>query len=278
MILVLDIGGTKTRLAVSSDGLNLKQTAVFDTLKKFDDEAKELSSRALQILEGERASSVVVGLAGTLNEHKEILLSSPNLKEWEGVPIKKKFEDLFDAPVFLENDTALAGLAEASLGAGRGGQIVVYVAVGTGVGGVRIVNGKIDCNRYGFEPGHQILDMEGRDLEYYVSGKSVEARYGAPPEKIDDKKVWDGVERALAIGIHNSILHWSPDVVVLGGSMVLKTPGISVQNVGFRLAEILKVFKTAPKIVNSSLGDEAGLYGGLIFLNKAKDSASCTKS
>ncbi len=273
MILVLDIGGTKTRLSSSTSYPNLGEIVVFDTLKNFDDEVKEITSRAKIILNGNPDASVgagkldgvVVGIAGVFDEKKETLLISPNLKEWEGLPIKKMFKEAFGAPVSLENDAALAGLGEAVLGAGKGSEIVAYITVGTGVGGARIVGGKIDKRRFGFEPGHQILDVGGRDLEYYVSGKSLGVRYEKKPEEITDTKIWDEVEGWLAVGVHNSILHWSPDIVVLGGSMVLKEPGISTSNVSEKLGKILKTFKVAPKITVVSLGDSAGLYGGLIL-------------
>lgn len=265
MILVLDIGGTKTRLSSSISYPNLGGVVVFDTLKNFDDEIKEIASRAGVILSGEKPDGIVVGIAGVFDEKKETLLTSPNLKEWEGAPIKKKFEEVFGAPILLENDAALAGLGEAVLGAGIGSEIVAYITVGTGVGGARIVDGKIDKRRFGFEPGHQILDAEGRDLEYYVSGRSVGVRYGKKPGEIIDKKVWDEVEGWLAVGVHNSILHWSPDVVILGGSMVLKEPGISVSGVSEKLGKILKTFKVGPKIAVASLGDSVGLYGALVL-------------
>jgi glucokinase len=53
------------------------------------------------------------------------------------------------------------GLGEAVFGAGKGREIVVYMTISTGVGGARIVGGKIDASAMGFEPGHQIIDACG---------------------------------------------------------------------------------------------------------------------
>src|SRR4030066_415253 len=46
-------------------------------------------------------------------------------------------------------------------GAGKGFNIVAFLTIGTGVGGARIVGGKPDANVFGFEPGHQIIDLGG---------------------------------------------------------------------------------------------------------------------
>ncbi|MBI5139828.1 MAG: ROK family protein [Candidatus Vogelbacteria bacterium] len=265
MILVLDIGGTKTRLSLSASYPNLGEVIVFDTFKNLENEIREIALRAGSILGGEKPTAIIAGIAGVFDEKRETLLTSPNLREWEGINIKNKFEETFGGRVFLENDATLAGLGEAVIGAGKDNQIVAYITVGTGVGGARIVDGKIDARRFGFEPGHQILDKEGHDLEYYVSGGSVGVRYGISPRDITDRKIWDEVEGWLAIGIHNSILHWSPDVVILGGSMILKEPGISTLNVSIKLGEIMKTFKVVPKIAKASIGEYAGLYGGLVL-------------
>ena len=50
--------------------------------------------------------------------------------------------------------------------------------------------------------------------------------------------------------------------------MVLKEPGISVSGVSVKLGEIMKTFKTLPRVVRASIGEYAGLYGGLVLLNK----------
>ena len=114
-------------------------------------------------------------------------------------------------PLYLENDAALAGLGEATLGAGRGRDIVAYLTISTGVGGVRIVDGKIDRKAVGFEPGQQIInfaDNESQTLEANVSGQALQKKYGIKPHDLTDQKIWQEVARTLAYGIYNTILHW----------------------------------------------------------------------
>ncbi|MCH8048584.1 ROK family protein, partial [Patescibacteria group bacterium] len=57
--------------------------------------------------------------------------------------------------------------------------------------------------------------------------------------------------------------HWSPDIVVLGGSMILGDPFIPLDVVKKYLQGILTVFPKQPTIEKAALGDSAGLYGAL---------------
>ena len=71
----------------------------------------------------------------------------------------------------IANDTAVVGLGEAHRGAGIGYNIVTYITVSTGVGGTRIVDGRIDRRIYGFEPGHQTIDIDNSVWEGSASGQ-----------------------------------------------------------------------------------------------------------
>ena len=127
----------------------------------------------------------------------------------------------------------------------------------TGVGGARIIRGRIDDSAHGFEPGHQIIDpdnslcpeCEGNDLESYVSGSAVAKRFGRQPKDIDVAHLWnDELPRFLAYGINNIIMHWSPDCIVLGRSMIVGNPAISLTRMEAYLKELGGIFPELPAI------------------------------
>src|SRR5690606_20277112 len=127
----------------------------------------------------------------------------------------------------------------------------------------------------GFEPGHQIVDIDGTlmpeasgiYLGNLISGKAIEKRTGKKPAEITDPAFWEEMARILAYGLNNTIVHWSPDVVVLGGSMMNKV-GIPVESVEKYLREIMVIYPELPPVKKSTLGDLGGLYGGLAYLRK----------
>lgn len=274
MYLLFDIGGTKTRIAFSADGKGFGRPKVIQTPGDFKEGLRLLGKEAAELSKGRKIRAAAGGIAGPLDRKKTRLVNSPHLSGWIGKPLKKEIGRILDTPVYLENDAAMAGLGEATSGPGKKKRIVVYMTISTGVGGVRIVDGEIDKGAIGFEPGHQIIDADGTlcpecksvpgYLERYVSGSAIEMRYKKRPYEITDPRVWKEAARFLAYGLNNTIVHWSPDIVILGGSVVEKIP---LDEVRRHLKKSLKIFPEPPMIRKSTLGDFGGLYGALHFLN-----------
>lgn len=278
MYILFDIGGTNMRIAVSRDGATFGTPKIVSTPKDFDEGMRTLKGEALLLADGEKITALGGGIAGALSRDRSTFLNGPHLGGWNGKPIKKTLEDLFGAPAFIENDTAIVGLGEAVVGAGKGHSIVAYVTVSTGVGGARIVDGRIDVSAIGFEPGHQIIDADGTlckatvcglglDLEGAVSGTAIFLRYNKKPKEITDEKFWDEMARVLAFGLNNTIVHWSPDIVVIGGSMMNQI-GIPVDRVRAHLKGILRIYPELPLIEHSALADVGGLHGALHFVKQ----------
>lgn len=273
MFLVFDIGGSNIRISSSEDGENLSEPVILKTPQDFDEGLRSIATSSQAFTKNGNLKFAAGGIAGVLNSNKNELVKSPHLTDWSEKPIKNELEKIFGVPVSLENDTAMVGLGEANSGLGKGHKIIAYISIGTGVGGVRIVDGKIDTNVLGFEPGHQIIDINNpfKDdssliyLEDVVSGSAVEKRYGKKAEDIVDLKIWDDLSKYLAIGVNNTIVHWSPDVVILGGGMV-NPFGLSVDRVSDHLTAFCRIFPTLPIVLKASLGDFGGLYGSLSYL------------
>lgn len=277
MYILFDIGGTKMRIALLRHGKSFENPAIVDTPQKFED-GISLFRETVSALAGEgRILAMAGGIAGVFDKKKGMLSNSPNLPDWVGKPLREELEKVCGAKVFIENDSALVGLGEALALASEGFDVVAYITVSTGVGGARIVGGKIDEAAIGFEPGHQIIDpdntlcpeCEGNDLESYVSGAAVGKRYGMKPYEVKEEALWGKIlPKFLAYGLNDTIVHWSPDVVVLGGSMIVGDPAISVEATERYLKELMHIFPTIPVIKKATLGTEGGLHGALAYLKQ----------
>lgn len=274
MYLLFDIGGTKMRIAVSSDGKTLGEPKIIPTMQNFDEGIQIIAQTANELSGGGKIEAAAGGLAGTLDKDRTMLISSPNIKGWITKPFKQNLENILNCPVHLENDADLAALGEAVYGAGSGKNIVAYLTISTGVGGGRVVNGKIDENSLGFEPGHQIIVPDGDPcncggkghLGSYVSGSGLERIHGKKGEDITDEQVWNQVAKYLAVGLNNTVVHWSPDIVILGGSVMKSIP---LEKVKSYLRDYLTIFPNPPEIILSKLGDSVGLYGALKLLQSS---------
>ncbi len=272
MYLVFDIGGTNMRVATSIDRKTLANTKVVPAPQDFEQGIQTLKQLADELSGGQKIEAVAGGVTGALDKDKSTQLTSPHAPGWIGKPLKAELEKLLNSPVYLENDAHLAALGEASFGAGVGKNIVAYLTISTGVGGGRVVSGKIDSNSLGFEPGHQIIVIDGAicdcggkgHLESYVSGSGIERIYGKKAQSITDPQIWDKVAKYLAIGLNNTIVHWSPDIVILGGAV---TKSLPLDKVNAYLKDVLTIFPTVPEVIEAKRGDSAGLYGALANLS-----------
>ncbi len=273
---LFDIGGTKTRIAISNDLKSFDDPIKFDTPASFKDGIKAIVDAVKAHTNGP-IRGMAGGIRGQLNDDKSVMIHDLSLGGWVDEPLVATLKKKLSTEVYLENDAALAGVGEATYGAGKGLDIVVYHTVSTGVGGAKIENGVIDDFRSGFEPGHQILDIdhtilgEGIEptLENLVSGTALEERMGVKPYEIDQNDaIWDQLAYYLAHGLRNSILYWSPDVIVLGGSMIIGNPRILLDDIIKHTNAVVGEVTDVPLIRDAALGDSAGLYGAMAILNQ----------
>jgi predicted NBD/HSP70 family sugar kinase len=286
MYVLLDIGGTKTRIA-TTDSLSDDITIVDKFATKADPATacKEIVSK-LEKKGIENVRATCVAIAGTVDTSAGKLLCSPNLPDWIGFNLEHELAKRLEADVNMANDTDLGALGEAHRGVGEGADILGYLTVGTGVGGSRVVDGEIDAGTYGFEPGHQIMKMdefleatkqadtlpdEGHipgHLEYYLSGANIERQTGKEAVKIKDEQVWELFQDRLAAALSNVAVMWSPDEIVLGGSMIIRNEFLSFAYLQKSLERQLKVFPEVPTLQRAQLQDKAGLFGAQVYLKQ----------
>lgn len=275
MYILFDIGGTKTRVAASENLESLSAVEKFDTPPTYVEGIRAVSDAIEKVRGDKRVVAIAGGIRGPLNHEKTGIVSETKLTDWVGRNIVNDIKKEYGAPVFLQNDAALVGLGEVWFGAGKGYNIVAYHTVSTGVGGARFVHGEIDETSVGFEPGHQVLDLdktvlgvnEKPTLENLVSGAALEKRRGVKPYEISqDDHVWDQLAMYLANGLKNTIVYWSPDAIVLGGSMIVGDPRIKLDAIIQSTKKVLGDELPCPPIFDATLKDEGGLYGAMAFL------------
>lgn len=274
MYFACDIGGTKTRIAISNNCVDFDEPIIFDTpkdpnvgLKKIIEEIrKAIQNDTLSFELNNKVEGICLGIAGVLEEDHASLAKSPHLPTWENIEIKNKMIEEFNCPVFIENDTDIVGLGEAMVGAGRGYELVVYMTISTGIGGVKINRGKFVNNVFGFEPGFQILNWQtGENFEDLASGTAVEKKFGMHPKDVAQTENWKEIEDIIAVGLHNSIVHWSPDILVIGGSM---SKDLRAEILREKISKIMKIHPHLPEIKIATLGSIGGLHGGLAYLRQ----------
>jgi glucokinase len=126
---------------------------------------------------------------GPIDRERGLLLDPPNLTDWRDVPVRDLLRAQTGLPVNFEHDAKAAALGEFVYGAGRGARDMVYVIVGTGMGGALIIDGALHrghANAAG-ELGHITINRDGEPCscgrfgcaEAYAAGPAIERRYRA---------------------------------------------------------------------------------------------------
>lgn len=256
--LLFDIGGTSMRMAMG-EGDRIANVRKLPTPKHPLDAIALLVSYVREALPG--CTQAYGGIAGVIENG--MIASAPHLPGWNDAPFGEMLANALGVRVHIMNDAELAGLGEAVYGAGKEYAMVAYLGIGTGIGGSYHVEKKTLPHAQGFEPGHQILDVHTAEtFEGLASGHALEAAYGMKAQDLP-RTIYEERTPILAAGIYNTILAWSPDVVVLGGSLMNETNGYQIEAVTRALHEIPTVLPLLPPIVPSALKDENGLYGAL---------------
>lgn len=257
--IVFDIGGTNTRVG-KAEGKELGPVEKFKTPPTSEEGIMEVLGAARRLAGDAHIERACGGITGTIDNG--YMLHSPHLPFWKEVPLASRLGAEWGAEVTIMNDTELVALGEYFFGAGKGERDMLYVTVSTGVGGARVLDGKVQKGKYNIELGHQNVD--GEELENLISGTAVQKRYGIHPRELTDETILNELADILAEGLFNSTTHWFSESIVLGGSMMVGQNAIPIARVKETFSNLVsKFYPAAPRLILAKLGDIGGLYGGI---------------
>lgn len=230
-------------------------------------------------------ATVGIGVPGLYDAASGTTTFLPNVPgDWAGRPVSGPISAQLGVPAVLVNDARAFGLAELRLGAGRGVGTMVGLVLGTGIGGVVAIDGRVHQGHDGTagEVGHQTIDPDGPlcgcgnrgCLEAHARADRIAAACGtASPEEAvraaesGDERARRGlahVGRLLGIGIGNLVVILTPDRVVIGGGVaaageLLLGPIREEVHRRVRTTDLERV-----EIVAAELGPWAGAIGAAI--------------
>lgn len=167
LFLGFDVGGTNIKLGlVDDEGWVIAKTQISTIEEAGPQDAVNRSRQATNEMLGEIGLTIqdlaAVGLAtpGTMDIPKGMIVHPHNLPHWYDFPIKKCVADAFGLPVTYANDANAAAYGEFWVGSGKVYHSIVFLTLGTGVGGGIIIGDlSVDGeNSHGSECGHIIID------------------------------------------------------------------------------------------------------------------------
>ena len=216
---------------------------------------------------------------------------------WAGQPVAAPVAAAVGVPTFLINDARAFGLAELRLGAGRGARSMVGITLGTGIGGVVVIDGRVIQGHDGTagEIGHQTIDPDGPlcgcgnrgCLEAHTRADRIAAACGTATAeaavagaRAGDARAIAGlaeIGRLLGIGIANVITILTPDRVVIGGGIAAASDVLfpSIRSELERRVLVTALDKV--ELVAAELGTWAGAIGAAVHGAEACEAAAAPR-
>ena len=162
----IDLGGTNIAAAAVGKAGEITKRAGMPTAA--DRGADTVIERLLSVCEtltggGAAPDSIGIGVPGSVDSEAGAVVFTPNLP-LSGVNIAEKLREKFGCPVHLGNDANCAALGETVAGGAKGAKDVVFITLGTGVGGGIVLGGRLHAGANGSagELGHMVTVAEGR--------------------------------------------------------------------------------------------------------------------
>ncbi|MFD9066570.1 ROK family protein [Kitasatospora purpeofusca] len=289
-VIALDVGGTGMKGAVLDHSMRPLHT-VHRPTPRADGPAAVLDAITDTLLALNRSAAesglpvhhAGVAVPGIVDDARRRAVRSVNLG-WHDLPLATLLEERTGLSVALGHDVRAGGVAECAMGAARGAEDVLFVAIGTGIAAALVCDGRpLLAGGYAGEIGHIPVPSGagpcacgGSDcLETVASAAAVASAYtartGRPVSGAADvaaltaqgdpvaRAVWDRAATALAEALATAATLLAPELIVLGGGLA-EADRLLLDPVRAGLAERL-TFQRRPVVVRAELGDRAACLG-----------------
>lgn len=297
LIAAIEAGGTKFVCGIGRGPHEVLATQRIDTTTP--DETLEAVSRWFSKAKAEHGAFAAMGIGSfgpvDLNPQSETYgyITSTPKPGWQHTDLVTRLKNRFKVPVGFDTDVNAAVLAEYLWGAGKGLDPLIYITVGTGVGGGILVNGQLLHGALHPEIGHLVVPPPANSLavqregqcpfhkscvEGYVCGPAIAKRWGVRADTLPlDHPAWEEIADVMAHALMNLTLTLSPKRIILGGG-VMEQPQL-IPLIRGRLISHLNNYLLIPQvgrdidsfIVSPGLGARSGLLGAMALGRMALD-------
>lgn len=295
----IDIGGTSIKFALMDDvgTIEKKWSIPTNIAEKGKDIPKEICASIRMTLEDAGLAAVKgigIGVPGPISPDGKTVVQAVNL-DWKDLPLKEIIETDLGIGVCLLNDANAAALGEMWKGAAQGNANLLFVTLGTGVGGGIVLNGEVlnGCHSSGGEIGHipirsdeqRLCGCGGRNcLETFASANGLALSMRKKLKEVNE--VWPEItppmvfEKAAQKNVHaQAVLAEFTDILGQALAGIMNTIDVEEIVIGGGLSEageqlllpltekleeyVFPQIKAHFSVKNAQLGNEAGIYGAV---------------
>ncbi len=214
MYLAIDIGGTKTLIALFSKRGRVIRRKKFRTPQGSATFIRELENY-LKDYKKRKIKALVVAIPGVVQKNYSVKFGN---RKWDDIDIYTPLKNLFDCPIWFENDANLAALFESFKLPGK----TVFLTFSTGIGGGVAEKNHILPESDSFEPGHKKYWYDGKIKEWedIAAASAIENHYHVDrATDLKKKEVLEDVAKRIYLGLPDVVKAYHPDNIILGGPM-----------------------------------------------------------
>lgn len=214
MYLAIDIGGTKTLIALFSKRGRVVRRQKFKTAQGSKTFVQELKDN-LEPFKKDKIKCLVVAIPGVVQKNYSVKFGNRN---WRDFDLINPLKDLFKCPIYFENDASLAALYESYRLPGK----TVFLTFSTGIGGGIAKDNQILAESSGFEPGHTIYHFDGKDKEWedIAAASAIENSYHVDrATSLREKPILKDIAARIYLGLPDIVKKYQPDTIILGGPL-----------------------------------------------------------
>jgi len=296
VIAAVDIGGTKIAVGmVAKDGRVLSRVECPTDPERGYKEALariELMLRVTSNAAGDKITGIGIGSTGPIDPFTGEFGEVNFFPNWRGENLVNDLARTFQVTAAMENDADAAALGEYGWGAGQNKKRLIYVTVGTGIGVGIILDGRLYRGVEGAHPeiGHCLIDasgpicscgfhgcweslaagpamvawLEGQMPKDYPHAADLSAKRICELATEGDALALRAVDREaryLGLGVANLITLFTPDAIVLSGS-VMKSAVLFLEEIRKTIVGACRYVPfEKTELTLASLGDDANLIG-----------------
>lgn len=300
MTIGIDVGGTNIRFGVFNKTQLIEEVRLESNLSKLCGEmlpehasyeiVRLLSSEIINIIEKNHIiQSVGIGFPGFIQPDSKKIVSSPNLPGLSYFNLAGELSRILGLPFTLENDANAAAYGEYIL-AGKPEGGLIYIGLGTGVGGGLVLDGKIFPGQQGcaMEVGHMIIEPNGRlcgcgnkgCMEQYASASGITISYFSATKKqctaaqigefanLGDKDAiaaYTLAANALAQTLASVVKVVDVKNIVIGGGVAAAWSLMKPTFTQRFEADLISVLRSSIQIKISNANDKAGMLGAAML-------------
>ena len=305
-LLAIEIGGTKLQLYAGTSAGEISERRRFPVERAAGGKGirRQIEAALPELITRWQPQAIGVGYGGPVNPQTGRVAKSHHLEGWNDYPLTKWLGKQTSIPAFVDNDANVAALGEARHGAGRDFDPVLYVTLGSGVGGGLVTGGRIfhGAPPGELEIGHLRLDPQGTILEERCSGWSVDRRIQretlahpdsslaqllrkAPPgnearhlrmalahgDRLAEQILTETIEW-LAFGLSHVVHLLHPEVIVIGGGLSLLGEPLRVKLAEMLPRFLMGAFLPGPRVALAALREDAVPVGALALAGQRLES------